>query len=282
MWREGRNAMTDHSLAAGWAVSLRMTSAPLKSACMVRMLSVGCPRLVQGLVAVQGDERIEAGVEPVYPIEKLGRQFDGGDFPGRQRGGQFAGALAHAQFEFILRLLQRLCGSPAPGDVHKSHDRAAHLCSVQDRVAGILHGKGRSITAPEHLGVDAARARFAKGVEDRAFVHRIVPSVRLRVMGQFMHVAPQHISRIPTQHACAGAIDEGAIAVHVDAKDPFAGGFQQKAQGVRPQSGACRAGAIRRELGVVGHAPALKQWVCQHTGKRPEPARRVCATPVHS
>jgi hypothetical protein len=53
---------------------------------------VGGTRLGQGLLPVLRNEGVEAGIEAVDAVEEQGRQFDGGDLPGRQRGGQFAQA----------------------------------------------------------------------------------------------------------------------------------------------------------------------------------------------
>ena len=104
-------------------------------------------------------------------------------------------------------------------DLHElaDDDFVQHLRAIHDGVAGVLHGKGGVVPAPEHLGINTARQALAEGVEDRTVLVGVVRAVGMRMVGDLVHVAPQQRSRRMADHARAGTVDEHAAAVEVDA-----------------------------------------------------------------
>ena len=157
------------------------------------------------------------------------------------------GALGHALLQLGLGLVQGVLGLFALGDVHKGHHRTTHLALIEHRVAGILHRKAVATRTPEHLAVDAAGLALAKGVVDRAVVHWVMRSIPVRMVGEHMHVLPQHLLRFQANHAGPGRVDEDTQALQIDPKNPLARRGQHQAQRVAPGFGNAH-GAVDRRL----------------------------------
>ena len=99
----------------------------------------------------------------------------------------------------------------------------------------------------------------AKRIEDGTLRIRIVRSIRVGVVRQFVHIAPQHLGSIPAQQFGTRAVDEYAMAVQVNTEDAFPGGVEQQLELILPKSGA--TGAVSKsvvcQLGEHGASLAM-------------------------
>ena len=93
---------------------------------------------------------------------------------------------------------------------------------------GVFDPDRRAVLAPEHLVVDLVHRAVAKRRVDRAVVVGIVPPVGMGVMHDRVDFLADQFVRRPAQHALGGRIDEGGLALGVDAVDAFAGGAQDQ------------------------------------------------------
>ena len=79
-----------------------------------------------------------------------------------------------------------------------------------------------------------APAALPKSVVDGAIVHRVMRPTRMRMVGQDVHVLPQHLLRLKTDHPGPCRVDEDAQTFQVYAKNPFAGRSEHETQWVTP------------------------------------------------
>jgi hypothetical protein len=117
--------------------------------------------------------------------------------------------------------------------------------------------KAAAVAPPEHLGVNAAGQALAEGVEDRAVGVRVVRAVGMRMVRQLVHVAAQHLGRLKAQHARARPVDEGAVAIQVNAEHTLAGGLQQQL-GARLDARAARLPEGKARIRYGNHRAAKR------------------------
>ena len=124
--------------------------------------------------------------------------------------------------------MQLFVGLAALADVAKHDDGADHHAAVADRRRGIFDPDRRAVLAPEHLAVDLVHGAVAERRVDRAIVIGVVPPVMMGVMDDRVDFLADQFFRAPAQHALGGRIDEGGLALGVDAVNAFAGGAQDQ------------------------------------------------------
>src|SRR4029077_711874 len=86
----------------------------------------------------------------------------------------------------------------------------------------------RAVLAAEDLVVDLVHSAVAKRRVDRAIMIGIVPPVMMGVMNDRVDFLADQFYRAPAQHAFGRRIDEGGLALGVDAVNAFAGGAQDQ------------------------------------------------------
>ena len=130
--------------------------------------------------------------------------------------------------DLLVRGAQLLVGLAPLRDVAEHDHRADHVAAVADRRRGVFDPERRAVLAPEHFGVDLMHGAVAERGVDRAIVLGIVRPVRMGVVHDRMHVVADQFLGLPAEHALGGRIDEGGLALGVDAVDAFAGGAQDQ------------------------------------------------------
>ena len=130
--------------------------------------------------------------------------------------------------DFGERRAQLLVGLPALGDVAEHDHGADQAAAIADRGRGVFDEEACAVLAPEHLAVDLMHGAVAEGGVDRAMDRRIMRAVGMGVMHDRMHVLADQFLGLPAQHAFGRRIDEGGLAVGIDAVDAFAGGAQDQ------------------------------------------------------
>ena len=130
--------------------------------------------------------------------------------------------------DFGKRRMQLFVGVAALADVAKHDHGADHGAAVADRRRCVLDPDRRAVLAPEHLVVDLVHRAVAKGGIDRAILVRVMAAVVVAVVHDRMDGLADQFLGGPAQHPLGGRIDEGGLALGVDAVDAFAGGAQDQ------------------------------------------------------
>src|SRR5207237_3431644 len=126
------------------------------------------------------------------------------------------------------RGMQLLVGLATLADVAEHDDSANDDAAVADRGRGVFDPDRRAVLAPEHLALDLMHGAVAKRRVDRAVMIGIVPPVMMGVMNDWVDFLADQFFRAPAQHALGRRIDEGGLALGVDAVNAFAGGAQDQ------------------------------------------------------
>ena len=157
-----------------------------------------------------------------------------------------------AVFDGPGKLQQFFLDQDALGDVQEGRHRPHDTAVAKLRVGPVLHRKGAAVGAPERFVLQVDPHPLFHGDEDRAVVLGKRAAVGMPVMDLPVHVLADQIARVGIpQHAQAGAVAEGAVAVQVRAVDRLRRGVEQQAEllfGALP--------GIQARLGVA--APRLK------------------------
>ena len=124
--------------------------------------------------------------------------------------------------------MELLVGLAALADVAEHDDCAYDDAAVADRGRGVFDPDRRAVLAPEHFALDLVHGAVAKRRVDRAVMIGIVPPVMMGVMDDRVDFLADQFFRGPAQHALGGRIDEGGLALGVDAVNAFAGGAQDQ------------------------------------------------------
>ena len=130
--------------------------------------------------------------------------------------------------DFGERRMQFLIRLAALADIAEHDHGADHHVAVADRRRCVFDPDRRAVLAPEHLVVDLVDRAVAEGGIDRAVVIVIVAAIGVAVMHDGVDLAADQFIRRPAQHALGGGIDEGRLALRIDAIDPFTGGAQDQ------------------------------------------------------
>ena len=130
--------------------------------------------------------------------------------------------------DFGERRAQLFVGLAALADVAEHDDGADDDAAVTDRGRGVFDEEPAAVLAPEHLAIDLMHGAVAERGVDRAIIVGIVPPVMMGVMHDRVHVLADQFFGRPAQHPLGRRIDEGGLAVGIDAVDAFAGGAQDQ------------------------------------------------------
>src|SRR5665213_2407879 len=123
-----------------------------------------------------------------------------------------------------------LLGLAAAGDIHEADGRADIAIFALDRIRAIFNGEARSVAPPEDFIIDADSLAGAKCLIDSAVLPAVGSAIGPGMVEQFVGgFAGQLLGVVVAEKTGAGGISENAVALHIHAIDPFAGGIEQQA-----------------------------------------------------
>ena len=122
----------------------------------------------------------------------------------------------------------------------------------------VLDGEAGAVFAPEDLVGDADGVEMGEAVADGGVFGGIGRAVGAGVVDELVHVAAEHLVLLVAEHLRGGGIDDGDVAVEVDAEDAVADGLEDgvglAGEGAEPAFGADLLADVDAEAEDVGLA----------------------------
>ncbi len=143
---------------------------------------------------------------------------------GAQGSERRAQLVAHGGDELVLHAIE----AAALRDIREGDDRTAYDSVVHELAGDVFHGEGGAVLAPEDLVVHAHRLLGVERPLDGAILVSIGRAVRLGVVDQLVRVLADDLVHLVAEHAGAGLVAEGEIAVDVETPDAVAYGGEDR------------------------------------------------------
>ena len=219
-------------------------------------------------VVDQADEAVGvAGGDVEHLLDLFGARVEGasGDEAegGAERGERSAQLVGDGGDELVLHAVEGAAlGGVGEGDDY-ADGFAGFVCRSADsdldlRAGDVFDGEAGAVLAPEDLVGDADGVEVADAVLDGALFGGIGSAVGAGVVDELVHVAAEEFFGLVAEHLRGGGVDDGDVAVEVDAVDAVADGFEDGVgladEGAELVFGADLLGDVDAEAEDVGVA----------------------------
>ena len=143
---------------------------------------------------------------------------------GAQRSQRRAQLVAHGGDELVFHAIE----PAALGDIRERDDGAAHDSIVYQLARDVFHRERGAVLAPEDFVVHAHRLLRVQRFLDRAVLVGIRRAIGLRVVYQLVRVLADDLVHRIAEHAGAGLVAEGEVAVDIESPDAVADGGEDR------------------------------------------------------